>query len=215
MAANPVQSAAALTGTALHEAKRAMRERVIAVRDAIAPAVHAAASQDIAKRLRALPSFAAARCPLLTLPFRSEWDTRSLFAIALAAGKTVALPRVNGTTRMLDLHEVRDLARDTALGYRGIREPDPGLPRVDISAIDWVLVPGVAFDAAGRRLGYGGGYYDRLLALMPPATPRVAGAFDLQLVPDVPAAPHDLVVDTLATESQLLSIARAHPAVPR
>ena len=78
-----------------------------------------------------------------------------------------------------------------------------------------MLVPGVAFDAAGRRLGYGGGYYDRLLALMPPATPRVAGAFDVQLVPVVPAAPHDLVVDTLATESQLLSIARAQPAVPR
>jgi len=215
MAANPVQSAEALTGTALHEAKRAMRERVIAVRDAVAPAVRAAGAQDIARRLRALPSFAEARCPLLTLPFRSEWDTHPLVAIALAEGKTVALPRVNGATRMLDLHEVRDVARDTAPGYRGILEPDPALPRVDIRAIDWVLVPGVAFDAAGRRLGYGGGYYDRLLALMPKATPRVAGAFEVQLVPVVPAAPHDLVVDTLATESRLLTIARVQAAVPR
>lgn len=215
MAANPVQSAEALTGTALHEAKRAMRERVIAVRDAVAPEVRAAGAQDIARRLRALPSFAEARCPLLTLPFRSEWDTHSLVAIALAEGKTVALPRVNGATRMLDLHEVRDVARDTAPGYRGILEPDPALPRVDIRAIDWVLVPGVAFDAAGRRLGYGGGYYDRLLALMPKATPRVAGAFEVQLVPVVPAAPHDLVVDTLATESRLLTIAGAQAAVPR
>jgi 5-formyltetrahydrofolate cyclo-ligase len=215
MAANPLQSAEALTGTALHEAKRAMRERVIAVRDAVAPAVRAAGAQDIARRLRALPSFAEARCPLLTLPFRSEWDTHPLVAIALAEGKTVALPRVNGATRMLDLHEVRDVARDTAPGYRGILEPDPALPRVDIRAIDWVLVPGVAFDAAGRRLGYGGGYYDRLLALMPKATPRVAGAFEVQVVPVVPAAPHDLVVDTLATESRLLTIARAQTAVPR
>lgn len=215
MAANPVQSAAALTGTALHEAKRAMRERVIAVRDALAPAVRATASQDIARRVSALPSFADARCPLLTLPFRSEWDTLPLVAIALAEGKTVALPRVNGATRMLDLYEVRDVDRDTAPGYRGILEPDPALPRVDVGAIDWVLVPGVAFDAAGRRLGYGGGYYDRLLALMPPATPRVAGAFDVQRVPVVPAAPHDLVVDTLATESRLLAIVRAHAAVRR
>jgi 5-formyltetrahydrofolate cyclo-ligase len=215
MAANPAHFAPTLTGTALHEAKRAMREQVIGLRDAIAPAVHAAASQEIARRLCALPSFADARCPLLTLPFRSEWDTHPLFAIALAEGKTVALPRVNGATRMLDLYEVRDLARDTAPGYRGIREPDPSLPRVDIRAVDWVLVPGVGFDAAGRRLGYGGGFYDRLLALMPPGTPRVAGAFDVQLVPVVPAAPHDLLVDTLATESQLLAIARARPAAPR
>jgi 5-formyltetrahydrofolate cyclo-ligase len=215
MAANSPQTTAVLTGTALHEAKRAMRERVLADRDALAPAVRAAASQAIATRLCAQQSFADARCPLLTLPFRSEWDTHPLFAIAGAEGKTVALPRVNGATRMLDLYEVRDLARDTAPGYRGIPEPDPSLPRVDIRAIDWVLVPGVAFDAAGRRLGYGGGYYDRLLALMPPSTPRVAGAFDAQLVPVVPAAPHDLVVDTLATESQLLAIVRAHAALPR
>jgi 5-formyltetrahydrofolate cyclo-ligase len=215
MAANPVQSAEALTGTALHEAKRAMRERVIAARDALAPAARAAASQDIAQRVSALPSFAGVRCPLLTLPFRSEWDTLPLVAIALAEGKTVALPRVNGATRMLDLYQVRDVDRDTAPGYRGILEPDPALPRVDIGAIDWVLVPGVAFDTAGRRLGYGGGYYDRLLALMPPATPRVAGAFDVQLVPVVPAAPPDLVVDTLATESRLLAIVRAHAAVRR
>jgi 5-formyltetrahydrofolate cyclo-ligase len=215
MAANSPQTTAALTGTALHEAKRAMRERVIANRDALAPAARAAASQAIAARLCALPSFADARCPLLTLPFRSEWDTHPLFAIALAEGKTVALPRVNGATRMLDLYEVRDLARDTAPGYRGIPEPHPTLPRVDFRAIDWVLVPGVAFDAAGRRLGYGGGYFDRLLALMAQATPRVAGAFDVQVVPVVPAAPHDLVVDTLATESQLLAIVRAHVAAPR
>ncbi len=157
MAANPVQSAEALTGTALHEAKRAMRERVIAVRDAVAPEVRAAGAQDIARRLRALPSFAEARCPLLTLPFRSEWDTHSLVAIALAEGKTVALPRVNGATRMLDLHEVRDVARDTVPGYRGILEPDPALPRVDIRAIDWpadhcgVLPESVRYIVASTR----------------------------------------------------------------
>jgi 5-formyltetrahydrofolate cyclo-ligase len=67
-------------------------------------------------------------------------------------------------------------------------------------AIDWVLVPGVAFDPQGGRLGYGGGYYDRLLPLLPSMTRRVAGAFELQVVERVPAAPHDLRVDAVITE---------------
>ena len=157
---------------------------------------------------RALPSFRDARCILLTLPFRSEWDTRPLFAAALARGTTVALPRVNGETRMLDLH-ARNGHRDRH-GARLSRHSRTAatLPRIDIRSIDWVLVPGVAFDAEGRRLGYGGGYYDRLLALLTPGTPRVAGAFDLQVVPQVPAAPHDLVVDIIATPTRMLTTRR-------
>jgi 5-formyltetrahydrofolate cyclo-ligase len=208
MTRDPVPATAALTGPALHEAKRVMRNEVIAARDALTPAQHRSASQAIAARIAALPSFTAAHCILLTLPFRSEWDTRPLIAAAQASGKVVALPRVDGDTRMLDLHAVRDVARDTAPGYRGIHEPAIGLPRVERADIDWVLVPGVAFDVAGRRLGYGGGYYDRLLALLSPQAPRVAGAFDLQVVAAAPAAPHDLIVDVIATETRLFTIPR-------
>lgn len=204
MTADHVDTARALTGPALHDAKRVLREQVIAARDALDPQDRASASQAIAARVCALTSFRDARCILLTLPFRSEWDTRPLFAAALAGGKTIALPRVNGETRMLDLHGVIDLAAGTAPGYRGIPEPSATLPRIDIRDIDWVLVPGVAFNVAGRRLGYGGGYYDRLLALLTPGTPRVAGAYDLQVVPHVPAAPHDLMVDTIATPTRML-----------
>jgi 5-formyltetrahydrofolate cyclo-ligase len=204
MAADLVQSADALTGPALHDAKRALRDQVIAARDALDPQDRVVASVAIAARICALPSFWRAQCILLTLPFRSEWDTRPLFAAALAGGKTIALPRVNAETRMLDLHGVTDHATHTAPGYRGIPEPGVTLPRIDIGAIDWVLVPGVAFDVAGRRLGYGGGYYDRLLALLTPGTPRVAGAYDLQVVPQVPAAPHDLTVDIIATPTRML-----------
>ncbi len=204
MAADLAQTAGALTGPALHEAKRAVRDAVIAARDALDLPERAAAAQAIAARIQALPSFRDAHCTLLTLPFRSEWDTRPLFAAALAQGTTIALPRVNGQTRMLDLHRVTDIEADTAPGYRGISEPAADLPRIDIRAVDWVLVPGVAFDDAGRRLGYGGGYYDRLLAMLTPGTPRIAGAYELQVVPRVPAAPHDLVVDAIATPIRML-----------
>ncbi|MFO1315931.1 MAG: 5-formyltetrahydrofolate cyclo-ligase [Burkholderiales bacterium] len=211
MARDPVQSAEPLSGPALHDAKRAMREEVLAARDALPAAERDEGSRAIAARIAALPSYAGAHCVLLTLSFRSEWDTRALIDGALAGGKVVALPRVNGATRMLDLHTVVDVARDTAPGYRGIPEPRPEQPRIELATVDFVLVPGVAFDPTGRRLGYGGGYYDRLLALLAPAAARIAGAFELQLVPRVPAAPHDLFVDAIATPARLVPGSRDVP----
>ena len=83
---------------------------------------------------------------------------------------------------------------------------DRALPYRETSAIDWVLVPGVAFDREGRRLGYGGGFYDRLLSLVGRVAPRVAGAYALQLTDGVPSAPHDARIDTLVTPAQTLVI---------
>jgi len=193
-----------LTGTALHAAKQALRAERMAARDALPPAEHAAASGAIAARLASLPSFTAARVLLLTLPYRSEWDTGMLFESARGAGKAIAVPRVDPATRMLDLHVVTDIGRDIAPGYRGIPEPAASLPRIDREAVDWVLVPGVAFDLTGRRLGYGGGFYDRLLPLLRPDAPRIAGAFDLQIVDYVPATAYDLSVGLMVTETRML-----------
>jgi 5-formyltetrahydrofolate cyclo-ligase len=85
-----------------------------------------------------------------------------------------------------------------------IPEPRPIQPRVRRDAIEFVLVPGVAFDLAGRRLGYGGGYYDRLLPLLSRDATRIAGAFDLQIVDRVPAGPHDITVDAIVTPSEMI-----------
>jgi 5-formyltetrahydrofolate cyclo-ligase len=191
-------------GPALRDAKRALREQVLAARDALAAPLRARAALAIADRVARLPSFVAARTVLLTLAFRSEWDTLPLVRAALAAGKTVVLPRVDVDARMLELRAIRDPVADVAAGYQGIPEPGLHCPAVVHGAIDWVLVPGVAFDAAGRRLGYGGGFYDRLLPLLVPGAARVAGAFDLQVVPRVPAAPHDLAVHAVATETRTI-----------
>jgi 5-formyltetrahydrofolate cyclo-ligase len=193
-----------LAGAALHDAKRALRERMVADRDALAPAARDQASAAICDRILALPSFAGARRPLLTLPFRSEWNTRALLEAALARGSEVLLPRVDEATRMLDLFVVEDIDRDTAPGYCGIPEPRQSLARRTIRDIDFVLVPGVAFDARGHRLGYGGGYYDRLLVLLRQGVPKVAGAYDCQIADAIPHAPHDLAVDTIVTPSRVI-----------
>jgi len=191
-------------GAALHAAKLAVRRQILAARDALPADYRARAAHTIAERIAALPSFATARTVLLTLAYRSEWDTLPLIHAALAAGKTIAVPRVNAAARMLELFALADPARDVAAGFKGIPEPLPHCSPVGTSSVDWILVPGVAFDANGRRLGYGGGYYDRLLPLFAPRTARVAGAFDLQCVDRVPAAPHDVTVDALVTETRTL-----------
>ena len=195
-------------GAALRAAKAALRARVLAERDALPANVRTAASGAIVARILARADFRAANGVLVTLPFRNEWDTSALVHAALAAGKTVAVPRVDGRSRMLLLHAIADLARDVGPGFRDIPEPLPDCPVVSHEAIDFVVVPGIAFDRDGRRLGYGGGYYDRLLPLLSPRAARVAGAFDLQLVDRVPAGPHDIAIDALVTESRALSMPR-------
>ena len=199
---------AAPQGAALHEAKLALRREVLARRDGLPAEVRAAAAAAIAQRVVALPEFAAASAVLLTLPFRTEWNTLPLVHAALAAAKTVVVPRVDRQTRMLELHSVSDPDRDVVPGHLDIPEPRAERPRVSRDAIDFVLVPGVAFDLEGRRLGYGGGYYDRLLPLLPARAARIAGAFDIQIVARVPAAPHDVRVDAIVTESRAVERAR-------
>ena len=193
-------------GAALREAKLALRQRTLAARDSLPPEVRAAASDAISARVLALPEFTNASAVLLTFPFRSEWDTLPLVRAALAGGKTVAIPRVDIKTRMLELHSITEPDRDVGAGHRGVPEPWHHCPRIGHAAIDFVLVPGVAFDGEGRRLGYGGGFYDRLLPLLLPHVARVAGAFDLQIVDRVPAAPHDIAIDAIVTESRMIAV---------
>ncbi len=188
-------------GAPLREAKQSMRTVVAAARDALDPAWRAKASVALVRRIAGLPTFVEAGNVLLTAPFRSEWDASPLIRLALAEGKIVALPRVEQSSRMLEIRRVVDPARDIVAGHRGLPEPDTRCERVPVASIDWVLVPGVAFDRMGGRLGYGGGYYDRLLPVLPARAARVAGAFSAQIVDAVPSAPHDITMDTVVTEA--------------
>ena len=108
----PHDRTAAPVGAPLREAKQAMRTAVASVRDALDPAWRAGASAALVDRIAALPTFVDARTVLLTAPFRSEWDSRPLIVRSLAAGKIVALPRVDEGARMLELRRIVDPSRD-------------------------------------------------------------------------------------------------------
>jgi 5-formyltetrahydrofolate cyclo-ligase len=200
----PSLDSGTVVGATLREAKRALRDRIVRERDALSTGDRLNAGAAIVAAIAARADFRAAGTVLLSLSFRSEWDTGPLLAAALAAGKTLAAPRVHAKSRMLEVSRVANPDLDLAPGFQGILEPLPHCAPVALAAIDWVLVPGVAFDPHGYRIGYGGGYYDRLLPLLGGDARRISGAFELQIVDRVPTAPHDLTVDAIVTERRTL-----------
>ena len=105
--------------------------------------------------------------------------------------------------------EIDDLDADLEPGTLGIPEPAPDCPEVEPEAVDWVLVPGLAFDAAGYRLGRGAGHYDRLLPTLRPDAPRWALAFDCQWVDDLPVEPHDVPLDGIVSPTPATSSRRS------
>jgi 5-formyltetrahydrofolate cyclo-ligase len=191
----------------VREEKLVLRQAIVAARDAVAAQTRAVASHAISVRIAALDPFVDAGTVLAILPYRSEWDATLVVRAALAGGKIVAAPRVDPATRMLRALRLTSIDDDVEAGFRGIPEPRAHCEEIALDRFDVVIVPGVAFDARGGRLGYGGGFYDRLLPAMPRAE-RIAGAFELQIVAHVPAASHDVTVDWIVTERRTLHCER-------
>ncbi|HSW09828.1 MAG TPA: 5-formyltetrahydrofolate cyclo-ligase [Bacillota bacterium] len=201
----------------LGEAKRELREQILTRRRQLPAAEAARHSRQIGDRLSSLKAYRQARCLLAYASCRNEVDTWGIMARCLAEGKALALPRVEPEGR-LSLRLVQQPSRELARGYRGILEPLPGAPEVPREAIDLALVPGLAFDRLGNRLGQGGGYYDRLLSELRSAalasrrtTKAVAVglAYEFQVVSRVPAGIADHPVDLVVTES---GVWPSHPA---
>jgi 5,10-methenyltetrahydrofolate synthetase len=188
----------------VRERKRALRARALAARAALEPAARAAEAQDATARLLALPAWSAARTVAAYLSIDAEFDTGPLVREILGSGRRLVLPRVvdprSPAARRLVLHAVADPRTDTLAGPWEIREPDPRrCPEVAVDTVDLLLMPGLAFDRQGGRLGYGAGYYDRLIAATGPGCVRVALAFGVQCVPEVPMQSHDQRIDWLVT----------------
>jgi 5-formyltetrahydrofolate cyclo-ligase len=190
---------------AIARAKAALRATVLAKRDALTPAYRARASEIIVSRIAAFDALASARVVMAYASFGSEVDTWPFIADVRRRGKTLVLPRVDRARGALALYAVRDPDSDLVANGWGIREPrTDACPRVEPHAIEFVLAPGLAFDARGARLGYGKAYYDKLLAecARDGAKPfTVAGAFDAQIVDDVPMEPHDVRIGVVVTET--------------
>ncbi|HEV3138067.1 MAG TPA: 5-formyltetrahydrofolate cyclo-ligase [Pirellulales bacterium] len=180
--------------------KKTIREQAHANRQAQAD--KEGASQAICEKFAALAEFAAARSVLVYVDVRTEVRTRHYLPKLLASGKRIVVPYcVVGNLELFLLENMDELA----VGMYKILEPKEELrslpgKRVDVQEIDLIMVPGVAFDRRGARMGHGFGYYDKLLERARPGTPLVALAFECQLFPEIPTQPHDVFMNKILTE---------------
>ena len=157
-------------------------------------------SEAIWRKVVRLTAFrrAATVCCYVALPYEVQtWD---MIEEMLAQGKRVVVPFVRPRSKRLGLSEVRDPASELAPGAFGVPEPIPSARRpVRPQAVDLVLVPGIAFDRRGHRLGHGFGYFDRFLARLPKRVRTAGLAFRFQLLDRLPNAAHDHAVHTVVT----------------
>ena len=181
--------------------KAAIRQEMIARRDAMPRAEIDRIGEALTAHLLGLPEYVAARSVLSTMAIGSEWSTRAFLDRARADGKAVVLPRLTPPPRRLALYRVDDLDRHLIPGVWDIPEPDPArCEPVTLADVDFAIVPALAIDRRGYRVGYGAGYFDKLLAgrgARPWCVTAVSAAF---VVEAVPHEAHDVAVDQVIDE---------------
>jgi 5-formyltetrahydrofolate cyclo-ligase len=171
--------------------RREFRRRILAMD----PDDRARQEEALRSAIETLPGFPSARTVLLYAAcFSEEIATEPIARLAQALGKQLVYPRVDAVARRLTLHPISDLVADFRPGALAIPEPRPDLPEFPASEVDWGLVPGLAFDRNGFRLGRGAGYYDKLLPTLPTGTPLWAIALGSQRAESLPVEPHDFPV---------------------
>jgi 5-formyltetrahydrofolate cyclo-ligase len=199
--------------------KQTIRKSILVLRERLTPAVRAAHSVAITERLLQLPQYRQAGTVLGYMNFGAEFASDLWIQQALADGKKLVLPRVNRHTKQLDLYWVNDLENQLAPGLWGIREPlvERCERLATLNEVEFALLPGVAFTRDGARLGYGGGFYDKLLAHLREqnGTHRpalVAAAFALQIVEQIPQEDTDIKVEWIVTEQETIACAQQRKA---
>ena len=186
--------------------KTAARKRIRQVLAGIAPAAAEEKSGAACETLLGLDEFARAGVVMLYMPIPGEVDTAPIAAGAWRAGKTVLLPKVRSTHGDMIAVAYRTVDDPMVLGRYNIREPAADEPW-PADRIDLIVVPALAFDRRGNRLGKGGGYYDRFLS-QPGLRAAACGlVFAEQVIESVPVQPHDRQVPVLVTDREIIRFA--------
>ena len=179
-----------------------MRKQIREALERISPAVRAVESIALCERLK--PQLQSARTILFFAPLPGELDLWPLLEESVRAGKTVALPWFDAPTQTYRARGVENPAGEMVTGKFGVREPASSCPEIPSDKFDLVLVPGVAFDLSGNRLGRGKGFYDRLLVKI--SGVKCGVGYDFQLRQKIPAEPHDARVNFILTPARGMKV---------
>jgi 5-formyltetrahydrofolate cyclo-ligase len=209
---------------AVYASKKSIRKEVLHRRNLIDEETKRYKDRKIRELLTGLPEFIQSHAILLYASFRSEVDTTVLIEYCLAAGKVAVLPKVAKVAKVakvdsinsrLRLYEIKDI-KELSSGYYGIPEPDVPEDRgMRAEDMDLIVVPGVAFGEDCSRLGYGKGFYDKLLSEVrsqKPALSEVEGsevrfiglAYEEQVVKSIPSESHDIKMDKIITDKRII-----------
>ncbi|MHB1043297.1 MAG: 5-formyltetrahydrofolate cyclo-ligase [Eubacteriales bacterium] len=185
--------------------KSELRKIVVKERNTLSSSLVTQKSANITEKIMDLEEYRRAGTIMVYIDFRNEVETGGLIRAALADGKRVVVPVTDIPGKKLTPSRLLSYPGDLAPGAWGILEPRPEFLRpVSPEEIDLVVVPGVAFDGKGNRLGYGGGFYDRFLPRTRQGAAYLAPAFELQVKPDVYPGEHDCPVHILVTEERVI-----------
>jgi 5-formyltetrahydrofolate cyclo-ligase len=181
--------------------KRSLRQLLLAERKALSAAESRSASHLVQRKFTASEEFTGARVLALYAAVHNEVDTTEVMREALASGKVLLYPAVCGGglvfRRISDPAELRQ-------GAFGIMEPDTTCEALAPQEIDIIVVPGVAFDVSGKRIGYGKGYYDRVLHSLEGEGKLMGFCYDFQLLDEIVGEPHDVKMDLIITEKRVV-----------
>lgn len=184
--------------------KAKIRKEMIARRNALTTDAVMENSFAIQKRLMVLPVYRESKALGLYASFNNEVSTALIFEEASKEGKKVLFPCIRaGNKDLLFSHVCRP--EELELGPFGIMAPPYGEGSVDcMGEADLLLIPGVAYDQKGGRIGYGGGFYDRTLHKLTRLPFIAALAYDFQVLDEVPVLPHDIRVNAVVTETRVI-----------
>jgi 5-formyltetrahydrofolate cyclo-ligase len=188
--------------------KRALRNTMLTRRKGLSPAEYKAASLLVQSAFIATNEFAGAGTIVLYAPIHNEVDTKVVMLEALKGSKALLFPAVCGSG--LEFRSVSGPG-DLREGAFGILEPTSACPPRSPEKADLIVVPGIAFDTEGRRIGYGKGFYDKALHPLEGKGRLVGFCYDFQLVDRISGEPHDVLMDMIITEQRVIRTQLSHP----
>jgi len=189
----------------VREKKQEIRNEIALFFDGLDAEVLEANTTVIENRLFEFANFLESKIVMLYVNAENEVGTQNIIKRAYEYNKIVVLPAFDPALSTMKLMKVDNPNKDLTVGPRGILEPDPAKCKaVPLDCIDIAIVPGIAMDEKGGRIGSGDGYYDRIIPDLPLTTRKVGLVFEGQLVPQVPMESHDKHVDIIITEKRVI-----------